>query len=63
MSLGKMVLGIYIANGKKTIDELVVPANQPVKLIMSSYDVLHSFFLPNLRVKECNTKQIHYIIV
>jgi len=39
-------------NGKKTIDELVVPANQPIKLIMSSYDVLHSFYLPNLRVKR-----------
>ena len=33
-------------NGKKTIDELVVPVNQPIKLIMSSDDVLHSFFYP-----------------
>ena len=39
-------------NGKKAIDELVVPANQPIKLIMSSDDVLHSFFLPNLRTKR-----------
>ena len=39
-------------NGKKTIDELVIPANQPIKLIMSSDDVLHSFYLPNLRVKR-----------
>ena len=39
-------------NGKKTIDELVVPVNQPVKLILSSTDVLHSFFIPNLRVKR-----------
>jgi cytochrome c oxidase subunit 2 len=39
-------------NGKKAIDELVVPANQPIKLIMSSTDVLHSFYLPNLRVKR-----------
>lgn len=39
-------------NGKKTVDELVVPINQPVKLIMSSTDVLHSFFIPNLRVKR-----------
>jgi cytochrome c oxidase subunit 2 len=39
-------------NGKKTIDELVVPANQPIKLILNSYDVLHSFYLPNLRVKR-----------
>ena len=39
-------------NGKKAIDELVVPVNQPIKLIMSSDDVLHSFFLPNLRIKR-----------
>ena len=42
----------HIRMEKKTIDELVVPANEPVKLIMSSADVLHSFFLPNLRVKR-----------
>ena len=40
------------SNGKKAIDELVVPINEPVKLILSSHDVLHSFYLPNLRVKE-----------
>lgn len=39
-------------NGKKTIDQLVVPTNKPVKLIMSSTDVLHSFFIPNLRIKR-----------
>ncbi|MEK9726875.1 MAG: cytochrome c oxidase subunit II, partial [Candidatus Margulisiibacteriota bacterium] len=39
-------------NGKKTIDELVVPVNEPIKLIISSSDVLHSFYLPNLRVKR-----------
>jgi cytochrome c oxidase subunit II len=39
-------------NGKKTIDELVVPLGQPIKLIMSSTDVLHSFFIPNLRTKK-----------
>tara|TARA_A100001015_G_scaffold85854_1_gene95410 strand:+ start:1299 stop:2258 length:960 start_codon:yes stop_codon:yes gene_type:complete len=39
-------------NVKKTIDELVVPVGQPIKLIMSSVDVLHSFYIPNLRVKK-----------
>ena len=39
-------------NGKKTIDQLVVPVNEPIKLILSSHDVLHSFYLPNLRVKR-----------
>ncbi len=31
---------------------LVVPVNQPVKLIMSSEDVLHSFYVPEFRVKR-----------
>ncbi|MCB1153714.1 MAG: cytochrome c oxidase subunit II [Deltaproteobacteria bacterium] len=32
--------------------ELVVPAGRPVKLTMSSKDVLHSFFVPDFRVKK-----------
>lgn len=39
-------------NGKQTIGELVVPKDVPVRLIMSSEDVIHSFFLPNLRMKR-----------
>ncbi|MBS1960283.1 MAG: cytochrome c oxidase subunit II [Bdellovibrionales bacterium] len=39
-------------NGKSTVGDLYVPANKPVKLIMSSEDVLHSFFVPNFRVKQ-----------
>lgn len=31
--------------------EFVVPVNQPVKLVMTSRDVLHSFFIPSMRVK------------
>ena len=38
-------------NGKKTIGELVVPANRSVRLIMTSEDVLHSFFIPDFRIK------------
>jgi cytochrome c oxidase subunit 2 len=37
-------------NGKQETD-LYVPAGRPVKLIMTSKDVLHSFFVPNYRVK------------
>lgn len=40
------------ANGIKTIGELVVPVNLPVKLIMTSEDVIHSFFIPNFRMKR-----------
>ena len=32
-------------------NELVVPVNKPVKLIMESQDVLHSFYVPDFRVK------------
>ena len=38
-------------NGSKGVNELVVPANQPVKLLLSSTDVIHSFFVPEFRVK------------
>lgn len=38
-------------DGINTINELVVPVNKPVKLLMSSKDVIHSFFVPQFRVK------------
>ena len=31
--------------------DLVVPVNKPVKLLMQSQDVLHSFYVPDFRVK------------
>ena len=34
------------------ISELVIPVNQPIKLVLRSHDVMHSFFAPNLRVKQ-----------
>lgn len=39
-------------NGSKSLSEMVVPVNTPIKLIMTSEDVLHSFYSPNLRVKR-----------
>lgn len=39
-------------NGRKTLNELYLPINRNIKLIMTSDDVLHSFFLPNHRVKQ-----------
>jgi cytochrome c oxidase subunit II len=39
-------------NGAIQQNELIVPQGKPVKLIMSSSDVLHSFFVPALRVKR-----------
>ncbi len=39
-------------NGKTSSTELVVPVGEPIKLVMKSSDVLHSFFIPSMRVKE-----------
>lgn len=38
--------------GISTIQELVVPAGKPIKLLMSSQDVIHSFFVPDFRIKR-----------
>ena len=39
-------------NGKQTIGEFVVPVNTPVKVVLTATDVLHSFFVPAMRVKK-----------
>src|SRR4051794_33713307 len=38
-------------NGRREIDELHVPLGQPVELVMTSQDVIHSFFVPAFRIK------------
>lgn len=38
--------------GATTVNELVVPADKPIKLLMSSQDVIHSFYVPAFRVKQ-----------
>jgi cytochrome c oxidase subunit 2 len=38
--------------GKSEIDELHIPAGQPVKLLLTSQDVIHDFFVPAFRVKK-----------
>lgn len=38
-------------NGKREINELHVPLGQPVRLIITSEDVIHSLFIPAFRVK------------
>ena len=39
-------------NGRKISNEFYVPVNTPVKLIMTSKDVLHSFSIPAFRIKQ-----------
>ncbi len=38
-------------NGSVSVNELHVPVNKPIKLVMSSDDVIHSFYVPDYRVK------------
>jgi cytochrome c oxidase subunit 2 len=39
-------------NGKREIDQLHVPLGKAVELVMTSQDVIHSFFVPAFRVKQ-----------
>ena len=38
--------------GQREINQLHVPINRDVKMIMSSQDVIHSFFVPAFRIKQ-----------
>jgi cytochrome c oxidase subunit 2 len=38
--------------GRSTNDVLTVPVGKPIKLVMTSRDVIHSFFVPPFRVKQ-----------
>jgi cytochrome c oxidase subunit 2 len=38
--------------GPSSLDVLRVPAGRPVRLLITSRDVIHSFFVPELRVKQ-----------
>jgi cytochrome c oxidase subunit 2 len=39
------------ATGQREINELHIPVGRPVRLIMTSEDVIHNFFIPAMRVK------------
>jgi cytochrome c oxidase subunit 2 len=47
----KWVWNFEYDNGAVSSKEFAVPLNKPVKLIMTSRDVLHSFFIPAFRTK------------
>jgi len=38
--------------GQREINELHVPVGRPIKLIMTSEDVIHSFYIPAFRIKQ-----------
>ena len=38
--------------GVREINELHIPVGQPIRLVMTSEDVIHDFFVPAFRVKK-----------
>ncbi len=38
--------------GQREINELHIPINRPIKLMMTSEDVIHDFYVPDFRVKQ-----------
>ena len=49
---GKMWKWDFEYPNKKKSDTLYVPVGKPIKMLIGSLDVNHSFFIPALRVKE-----------
>jgi cytochrome c oxidase subunit 2 len=49
---GRMWEWAFEYDNGKTSDKLHVPVDKPVKLLLKSMDVVHSFYIPSYRVKE-----------
>jgi cytochrome c oxidase subunit 2 len=43
---------LQYSNGHRTINELTAPLDRAIELVMSSQDVIHSFYVPAFRVKH-----------
>jgi cytochrome c oxidase subunit 2 len=43
---------VQYPGGQSEINELHIPVGQPVKLVMTSEDVIHSFYVPAFRTKQ-----------
>lgn len=39
-------------NGRREVGELHLPLGRPVRLVMTSEDVIHSFYVPGFRIKQ-----------
>ncbi len=48
----KWVWQFEYPNGTRTLNELHVPVGRPVRFVMISEDVIHSFFVPTMRIKQ-----------
>lgn len=42
----------YYKSGKKLTNQAVLPVGTDIKLILTSVDVLHSFYIPSMRIKQ-----------
>jgi cytochrome c oxidase subunit II len=40
------------AEGQREINQLTIPVGEPIRLVMTSEDVIHDFFIPAFRVKQ-----------
>ena len=48
----KWVWQFEYPDGTRSLNDLHVPINRPVKLVMQSEDVIHSFYVPGFRLKR-----------
>ncbi len=48
----KWVWQFEYPDGTRSINEIHVPVNRPIKLVLTSEDVIHDFFIPTMRVKR-----------
>jgi cytochrome c oxidase subunit 2 len=48
----KWVWEFEYPDGMRTLNSFHVPVNRPVRMVMNSEDVIHSFFVPAFRVKK-----------
>jgi len=48
----KWVWQFEYPDGMRTLNSFHVPVNRPVRLVLSSEDVIHSFFVPSFRIKK-----------
>lgn len=48
----KWLWEFHYENGYVSAGELHVPAGRPIKLVMNSVDVIHSFYVPDFRIKR-----------
>ena len=42
----------YHPNGRREINELHLPVDRPIRIVLSSEDVIHSFYVPGFRIKQ-----------